>query len=129
MKQEPNIVYRGQRNAPLPGKGIEARLPGSNTLSIAEHVLSIGHKKAQSGYISTSKRKGIARDWAGKKGVVVSIDLNKVPNRKTDISNGIVPGMSKLTRADQATVAERAVRNVEVVVEDKIPHSAIVGID
>ncbi len=47
----------------------------------------------------------------------------------TDISNGIVPGMSELTRTDQATVAERAVRNVEVVVEDKIPHSAIVGID
>ncbi|MCP4090152.1 MAG: RHS repeat-associated core domain-containing protein [Gammaproteobacteria bacterium] len=130
MKQEPNIVYRGQRDAPLPGKGIEARAKGSTELTIADHVLnSRSFMKERSGYISTTKNKSIAGFWAGIKGSVVTIDLNKVTNNKVDISNGIVPGLENLTPRNQAVVAERAIRNEEVTVTGEIPASAIIAIE
>jgi RHS repeat-associated protein len=125
--QNANVVYRGMTAAQSlkAALGIEARCPGCATINPAQHIMNVN--KYESPYISTTKDIAIARTYAGIKGTVVAIDLNRVPNAVIDVSQGVVPGLNSLTPGDQAQAVERAIRNQEVMVRDYIPPSAIMG--
>jgi RHS repeat-associated protein len=122
-KQPENIVYRGQKQAPI-GPILAANV-GSLNSNPVKHVLN--DDKANSRYISTSKSLQTAKDFAGPKGVVVVIDLNKLESRYIDVSSGKIPGIGNVDPGRQLVAREYAVRNQEVLIEDYVNQNAVVG--
>jgi hypothetical protein len=127
--RNPDIVYRGMTAKTWEDEaltGLFARCPGCTDVTPAQHLLA-GAWKYDSRYLSTSKSAALAQQFAGPTGVTIAIDLTKLRTPYVDVSNGVIPGLDQLGPTDQAIATERAIRNQEVMVEDYIPPSAIVG--
>ncbi|MBX5256160.1 RHS repeat-associated core domain-containing protein [Rhizobium sp. NLR16b] len=116
------LVYRGLRQDEVPylATGLMAKDPLAQ-LDPSYHIADDGQERSQ--YISTSKSLAVAQEYAASgrapSDTVVAIDLNRVPSRHFDYSQGGTgnPKTDSLAIADQ-----------EVLIERYVPAAAIVGI-
>jgi hypothetical protein len=124
----PNIVYRALNDSDAEaianGEGLTAKAP-SGTWTAAEHVANsgpgAGGASANSPWISTTSRLGVAQAYDSGHGVV-AIDLNKVPSFQTQVWQS-APRVNGI----QGLAFRRSFWAQETTIFQTIPANAIIG--
>lgn len=114
------------------GSGLIPKNPGASATPM-EHVLNGSTDGYGDQYISLTKDRGLAENWATRSGTdVVEVDLDQVSNRKIDLSTGEgrTSNLGDVTKAPPGSdlhTANRQARGAqELLVEGPIDQKAVV---
>ena len=116
-----DIAYRVLRPGENPKLGLQAKNP-SATYTVDGHVLNGSKPGFKSQFISVTRDRRVAEEWAAKTGGrTVGIDLNSVKAPKHDLST--LKG--RLENYPGPTAWNYAAKSSEVLIEGPVPPGAI----